>query len=140
MFLSVRCSDYFPRYFGNIASYLLFNEWGSPILLGVEYPFPTGTAWSFAKESDRDFSKLLEQGGFLSTVIPGRVPGLASLLCTPFLCKGVPCWTAPVAALSVAADVKHTPLVVAYKTEQGFFDSSNCSDSDFLSKKEHARL
>jgi hypothetical protein len=140
MFLSIRRSDNFVHYTGDISSYLLFNEWDVPVLLGAEYLFPTGTAWSFAKASDEDFQKLLEQSGLLGTVIPGRIPGLPSLLCTPFLRKGVPCWFTSVLALSVATDIKHIPLVVAYKTEQGLFDSSHCGDRDFETKKNHVRL
>jgi hypothetical protein len=82
----------------------------------------------------------LEQSGLLGTVIPGRVSGSPSLLCTPFLCRGVPCWVVPATAFSVAADTKRTPLLIAYKTDQGFFDSRNCSDPDFESKQRDMRL
>jgi hypothetical protein len=141
MFLSIRCQDNHVEYTGDISSYLLFDGWDLPVLLGTEYLFPTGTAWSFAKESDDDFYRLLEQSGLLNTVISGRVSGLPSLLCTPFLRKGVPRWFIGVKEFSVATDTvglrdsKRTPLVVAYRTEQGFFDSSHCLDRDFDTKK-----
>jgi hypothetical protein len=141
MFLSIRCQrGDFVRYIGNISSYLLFNEWTAPVLLGIEHSFSSGTAWSFAKESDDDFQKILGQSGLLNTVIPGCVSGSPSLLCTPFLRKGVPCWVSPVLALSAATDINRTPLVTAYRTEQGFFDSSYCLDYDSDTKKEQTGL
>jgi hypothetical protein len=140
MFLSIRRQGDFVRYLGNISSYLLFNAWGAPVLLGVEYMFQAGTVWSFAKESDDDFQKLLEQSGLLNTVIPGRTDGSPSLLCTPFLRKGVPCWFAAMDGLLVTADADRTPLVVVYKTEQGFFDSAHCLDRDFNTKRQKTGL
>lgn len=120
---------------GNISSYLLFNEWSLPVALGVEYWFLEGTAWSFACESDKEFQKLLGNSGLLSTIIPGMPTGVTSVLCTPFLRRGLPRWFSIIDGLFIDSDLQGTPLYAVRRNERGQFVSCHCAEPDFFKKR-----
>lgn len=97
-----------------IASFLLHDPFGSPVLVGLEYAMPEGTAWTFASADEDDFHKILGTSGILHTLIPGSRFGMSNLLCTPVLCRGVPRWFTDVDALLVCTDAG-VPFFLARK-------------------------
>lgn len=79
-----------PETISDIASFLLHDPFGAPILIGLEYVMAEGTAWTLASADDADFHKILGTSGILHTMIPGCRPGTINLLCTPILRRGIP--------------------------------------------------
>jgi hypothetical protein len=121
---------------GNIASYLMFNECGLPVALGIEHWFLEGTAWSFSCDRDENFQKLLDNSGLLRTIIPGMPYGASCVLCTPFLRKGIPRWFSPMDVLFVDADGQRTSLYALRRNAKGILESCHCVESDFAAKRE----
>lgn len=99
----------------DLSSLMLHDPLGSPILVGLEYVMPEGTAWTFAGEEDDDFHRILGTSGILHTVVPGFRAGTANLLCTPVLRKGVPRWFGDVESFVVSTD-QGVPFFLADKT------------------------
>ena len=87
-----------------ISSFLLHDPFGVPVLVGLEYAMPEGTAWTLASADEDDFHKILGTSGILHTLIPGNQPGTPNLLCTPILRKGIPRWFTDAAGLVASTD------------------------------------
>lgn len=104
----------------DLSSVMLYDPLGTPILVGLEYVMPEGTAWTFADAGDDDFYRILGTSGILHTVVPGFRSGQSNLLCTPVLRKGVPRWFGDLEWLVVSTD-SGVPFFLAYKMSQDRF-------------------
>jgi hypothetical protein len=114
----------------HISSFLLHDPFGTPILIGLEYAMPEGTAWTFASADDEDFHKILGTSGILHTLIPGSRLGTPNLLCTPILRKGIPRWFMDVERLVVQTDTG-IPIFLAWKIEDGRFRGLSYREKEF---------
>jgi hypothetical protein len=115
---------------GDLASFLLYDPLGIPILVGLEYVMPEGLAWTIAEEADNDFYRILGTSGVLHSVVPGFKPGRNNLLCTPVLRKGIPRWFDDASGFVVSTD-QNIPFFLAYKNETGNFCSIYYHSSEF---------
>jgi hypothetical protein len=105
------------------ASFLLHDPFGSPILFGLEYRMPEGTAWTFCSANESDFHKILATSGILHTVIPGCRFGMSNLLCTPLLRRGWPRWFADVETI-LAATEQEVPFFFAVRVTPDRFETA----------------
>lgn len=114
----------------DLSSLMLYDPLGTPIVVGLEYVMPEGTAWTFASEDDDDFHRILGTSGILHTVVPGFRPGTPNLLCTPVLKKGVPRWFDDVDAFVVSTD-SGIPFFLAHKTTPALFRTVYYHSAEF---------
>ena len=114
----------------HISSFLLHDPFGTPILIGLEYAMPEGTAWTLASADEEDFHKILGTSGILHTLIPGSRLGTANLLCTPILRKGMPRWFTDVDRLVIQTDMG-IPFFLARKIGDGRFQGICYRDREF---------
>jgi hypothetical protein len=113
-----------------ISSFLLHDPFGVPVLVGLEYIMPEGTAWTLASADEDDFHKILGTSGILHTLIPGSRPGTPNLHCTPILRKGVPRWFTDVDELVVGTDMG-LPFFLVRKIGADRFQGVLYQDQDF---------
>ena len=114
----------------DLSSLMLYDPLGTPILVGLEYHMPEGTAWTFASADDDDFYKILGTSGILHTFISGYCPGKPNLLCTSVLRKGVPRWFCGVDSFVVSTN-QGDPFFLAYKTAPALFRTVYYHSAEF---------
>ena len=114
----------------NISSWLACDRLGLPVIVGLEYRLPEGTAWTLASSDDKDFDKILTTSGILFMEIAGNRSGTPGLLCVPMLGKGVPRRVDDVRSFLVSAD-DGTPFFYAAQTTTGAFQGTYYHDANF---------
>ena len=120
----------------HIASFVLFDRQALPAVIGVEYLLPSGVVRTFSDSSASDFHEVLHRSGALSSssssspAARNSPSGVPSVLCTPFLGKGVPEWFDGVAKLLVIND-SGKYLFAARRDEWGKFEAATYGDQRF---------
>jgi len=114
----------------DISSWLACDTLGAPVIVGLEYRLPEGTAWTLASSDDKDFDKILTTSGILFMEITGNLSETPGLLCVPILGKGVPRRVDDVRSFLVCAD-DGTPFFYAERTADGGFRGTYYNDANF---------